>query len=48
MMEQALRLLYFNPRSREGSDKFADYPTTIRRDFNPRSREGSDQFLDVS
>ena len=34
--------LYFNPRSREGSDKSI---TTIRLkilDFNPRSREGSD------
>ena len=34
--------MYFNPRSREGSDyHFAEYLYTFY-DFNPRSREGSD------
>ena len=36
-------LLYFNPRSREGSDSCTKQPVTIPKHFNPRSREGSDQ-----
>ena len=32
----------FNPRSREGSDRFADISTFGPSNFNPRSREGSD------
>ena len=34
--------IYFNPRSREGSDfgKIMKYLSEV--DFNPRSREGSD------
>ena len=32
----------FNPRSREGSDKFALIVFMTLGDFNPRSREGSD------
>ena len=35
-------LLYFNPRSREGSDRDG-FPVLMRQaNFNPRSREGSD------
>ena len=39
---------YFNPRSREGSDRM-QFPkcTHSAHHFNPRSREGSD-FLDLS
>ena len=33
---------YFNPRSREGSDKQSRKKKTNSRNFNPRSREGSD------
>ena len=35
-------LLYFNPRSHEGSDINASGRLAIRRYFNPRSHEGSD------
>ncbi len=35
-------LLYFNPRSREGSDNIQHFPFRNLYDFNPRSREGSD------
>ena len=35
-------LLYFNPRSREGSDGFSVIVNAGYADFNPRSREGSD------
>ena len=34
--------VYFNPRSREGSDSVLHVETTTTRYFNPRSREGSD------
>ena len=34
--------VYFNPRSREGSDHFARLPFIRLNHFNPRSREGSD------
>ena len=34
----------FNPRSREGSDRFCIIPGYFRFNFNPRSREGSDVF----
>ena len=35
-------LLYFNPRSREGSDMVQPITIQPARYFNPRSREGSD------
>ena len=35
-------ILYFNPRSREGSDFWRDNLPHFRLNFNPRSREGSD------
>ena len=35
-------LIYFNPRSREGSDKGGAFPGSRTQNFNPRSREGSD------
>ncbi len=35
-------LRYFNPRSREGSDRRTSLAFTNRINFNPRSREGSD------
>ena len=34
--------MYFNPRSREGSDRPLAEGSTLHVDFNPRSREGSD------
>ena len=34
--------LYFNPRSREGSDNGSLKVEIPMMDFNPRSREGSD------
>ena len=34
---------YFNPRSRVGSDVFAQMERELTADFNPRSRVGSDQ-----
>ena len=40
---ELLRLTYFNPRSREGSDKFGVALKNDITDFNPRSREGSDE-----
>ena len=33
----------FNPRFREGSDRFSDFNVKSDKDFNPRFREGSDQ-----
>ena len=36
------RRLYFNPRSREGSDVIRSQLLLRSRNFNPRSREGSD------
>ena len=36
--------LYFNPRSREGSDDIYSAAGSLLEDFNPRSREGSDFF----
>ena len=38
----------FNPRSREGSDRFPDGTVHGWRCFNPRSREGSDPFSHYS
>ena len=35
---------YFNPRSREGSDKYHVVWCPKYRHFNPRSREGSDTY----
>ena len=37
-------LLYFNPRSREGSDDSDCKILLHAADFNPRSREGSDSL----
>ena len=37
---------YFNPRSREGSDRFQFPALPAVDDFNPRSREGSDVSSD--
>ena len=36
------RFSYFNPRSREGSDNWAESRNKRLCNFNPRSREGSD------
>ena len=41
------RDFYFNPRSREGSDRPSSARPTRPRHFNPRSREGSDLRHDV-
>ena len=41
-----MRSCYFNPRSREGSDREQYNCTSYYYDFNPRSREGSDYFWD--
>ena len=41
-MSSCCPLLYFNPRSREGSDDRRPPLFNIQRYFNPRSREGSD------
>ena len=38
-----LLLLYFNPRSREGSDSSTSVRSIRYCYFNPRSREGSDE-----
>ena len=35
-------MIYFNPRSREGSDGIQDIDHGVAMNFNPRSREGSD------
>ena len=35
-------LMYFNPRSREGSDAKCNDLSNLILNFNPRSREGSD------
>ena len=37
-------MVYFNPRSREGSDCIREQSRGILSNFNPRSREGSDIF----
>ena len=34
---------YFNPRSREGSDRIGLLQGSRKMHFNPRSREGSDE-----
>ena len=39
-----LKMIYFNPRSREGSDIAVIIVLTSFFDFNPRSREGSDEI----
>ena len=36
--------LYFNPRSREGSDSIKTVTAFMCKHFNPRSREGSDNI----
>ncbi len=40
--------IYFNPRSREGSDKVTSFPAYSPSNFNPRSREGSDRVLRIT
>ena len=40
--------VYFNPRSREGSDTNLMDLITETADFNPRSREGSDLIPPVA
>ena len=41
-MRAISRFLYFNPRSRMGSDYLLPVNTTLMFNFNPRSRMGSD------
>ena len=41
------RSIYFNPRSREGSDRRLILRLPKPGDFNPRSREGSDLLRDL-
>ena len=43
MIRYAYRKRYFNPRSREGSDRNVQFTSNKTGNFNPRSREGSDQ-----
>ena len=43
----AVMVFYFNPRSREGSDKGARTLDTLIKNFNPRSREGSDVSVQI-
>ena len=38
---------YFNPRSREGSDRLRFFIFLNSLDFNPRSREGSDSYVQI-
>ncbi len=40
--------IYFNPRSREGSDRLVAHLKIIHPNFNPRSREGSDAVKSIS
>ena len=40
--------MYFNPRSREGSDTAGHADRAVRDHFNPRSREGSDCIRGVN
>ena len=44
-MDKAATQVYFNPRSREGSDHSHSSSHGNRSYFNPRSREGSDPRL---
>ena len=44
MLNGGVDYLYFNPRSREGSDIEAGSERLKELDFNPRSREGSDVY----
>ena len=39
--------MYFNPRSREGSDRLILRKRLLNADFNPRSREGSDSTAPI-
>ena len=41
-VSSAMIVIYFNPRSREGSDVSVLNTSETQRHFNPRSREGSD------
>ena len=47
VLYSAQKLFYFNPRSREGSDRFRKYKAGAIADFNPRSREGSDNYFQL-
>ena len=40
--------VYFNPRSREGSDIHFFTSSISSKHFNPRSREGSDGWIEIS
>ena len=40
----AVRITYFNPRLREGGDRFYFKTGNTYVDFNPRLREGGDRF----
>ena len=42
MVEHIRSAVYFNPRSREGSDTYTRAEFISIHNFNPRSREGSD------
>ena len=44
-LKTGIHLLYFNPRSREGSDPENGFISFFISDFNPRSREGSDYII---
>ena len=44
-IKSQLRIHDFNPRSREGSDRFCAFGFQCLNYFNPRSREGSDCVL---
>mgnify|MGYP001864307627 CR=1 FL=1 len=42
-MRQKLQSANFNPRTREGCDRFLFYVFWVRKHFNPRTREGCDE-----
>ena len=42
-----VHMLYFNPRSHEGSDALIEAVPYPDRDFNPRSHEGSDALIEA-
>ena len=44
MLTSSKVVKHFNPRSREGSDRWNDFCKVTSVNFNPRSREGSDNI----
>ena len=46
-LSHCITQFYFNPRSREGSDRRAFYMSDLWKNFNPRSREGSDAAEEI-